>query len=187
MTQVFFTVGEALLLTPKLAEEVYNHASPAGPSGLFGLMLVAAGQAEKPSVDVARIFLHALGEAVEQKALKINTRMGGHVFITPEFWLLTNPLGLDCVIDVIRTRRGSRRHDFTRHQVYGALRDGGYVVGVRGGWDTDHCVLKSRRWRKPLELHGLCIAAGVLFSVQSAPFFEGTVTIKEDSASGSSQ
>ena len=38
---------------------------------------------------------------------------------------------------------------------------------------------KSRRWRKPLQLHGLCIAAGVLFSVHDVPFFEGTVTIKE--------
>jgi len=187
VTQVFFTPDEALLLTPKLAEEVYNHVSPAGPSGLFGLMLVADGQAEKASVDVAKVFLHALGEAVEQKALKVNTRMGGHVFITPEFWLLTNPVGLDCAIEVIRTRRGARRHDFTRYDVFNALREGGYLVGVREGWDTHHCVLKSRRWRKPLELHGLCIAAGVLFSVQSAPFFEGIVMIKEENADGSSQ
>ena len=50
--QVFFTAEEALLLSPELAEEVYNHVGPAGPSGLFGLMLVADGQAEKPSVDV---------------------------------------------------------------------------------------------------------------------------------------
>ena len=187
VTQVFFTVDEALLLTPKLAEEVYNHASPAGPSGLFGLMLVAAGQAEKPSVDVARIFLHALGEAVEQKAVKVNTKMGGHVFITPEFWLLTSPIGLNRVNELIGTRRGSRRHDFTRHEVFEALIAGGYLLGAVDGKAARHCVLESRRWRKPLRLRGLCIAAGVLFSVQSAPFFEGTVTIKEDSASGSSQ
>ena len=67
VTHVFFTAEEALLLSPTLAEEVYNHVGPAGPAGLFGLMLVADGQAEKPSVDVARIFLHALGEAVEHK------------------------------------------------------------------------------------------------------------------------
>ena len=187
VTQVFFTAEEALLLTPKLAEEVYNHVGPAGPSGLFGLMLVADGQAEKPSVDVARVFLHALGEAVAQKALKINTKMAGHVFATPEFWLLTTPIGVDCMIDLIATRRGARRHQLTRHEAFEALREGGYVLGVVDGKVTRHCVLKSRRWRKPLELHGLCIAAGVLFSVHGVPFFDGTVTMKEDSIDGGSQ
>ena len=185
--QTFFTLEEALLLTPKLAEEVYNHVSPAGPSGLFGLMLVAAGQAEKPSVDVGRIFLHALGEAVEQKAVKVNTKMGGHVFITPEFWLLTTPVGLDSVIELIRSRRGARRYDFTRHEVFEALIAGGYLLGVVNGKGARHCALKSKRWRRPLVLHGLCIAAGVLFSVQAGPFFEGTVTIKEENANGSSE
>ena len=187
VTHVFFAPQEALLLTPRLAEEVYNHVSPGGPSGLFALMLVADGQSEKPSVDVGRVFLHALGEAVEQKAVKINTRMGGHVFITPEFWLLTNPVGLDCMNDFIRTRRGARRHDFTRHDVFNALREGGYLVGVLKEEDTPRCVLRSRRWRRPLELRGLCIAAGVLFSVQDAPFFGGTVTIEEEKHDGSGQ
>ena len=187
VTQVFFSVEEALLLTPELAREVHNHVNPGGPSGLFGLMLVADGQEEKPSVDVARVFLHALGEAVEQKALKVNTKMGGHVFITPEFWLLTTPMGVDCMIEVIRTRRGASRHDFTRHEVFEELIEGGYLLGVMNGKGARHCVLKSRRWRKPLVLHGLCIAAGVLFSVPGAPFFEGTVTIKEESVDGSSK
>ena len=184
---VFLKPEEVLLLDSELAAEVYNHVGPAGPAGLFGLMLVADGQAEDPSVDVARVFLHALGEAVEQKALKVNTKMGGHVFITPEFWLLTNPVGLDCMNDFIRTRRGARRHDFTRHDVYNALRQGGYLVGVLKEEDTPCCVLESRRWGRPLELRGLCIAAGVLFSIQNAPFFEGTVRIKEESSDGSSQ
>ena len=187
VTQVFFSVEEALLLTPELAREVNNHVNPGGPSGLFGLMLVADGQEEKPSVDVAKVFLHALGEAVEQKALKVNDKMGGHVFITPEFWLLTTPMGVDCMIEVIATRRGTRRYQFSRHEVYRALKDGGYLVGLLEEEDTPPCVLKSRRWRKPLELRGLCIAAGVLFSVLGAPFFEGTVTIKEESVNGSSK
>ena len=110
VTQVFMTPEEALLLTPELAWEVYNHASPGGSSGLFGLMLAADGQEEKERVDVAEVFLHALGQAVEQKSVKVNTKMGGHVFVTPEFWLLTTPIGLDCVNDFIRTRRGSRRY-----------------------------------------------------------------------------
>ena len=186
VTQVFLKPEEALLLTPKLVQEVYNHVGPAGPSGLFGLMLVADGQEEKASVDVARVFLHALGEAVEQKALMTNTKMGGHVFITPEFWLLTTPKGLDFMIELIATRRGARRHQMSRHEVYDALRAGGYLLGVGQTDNTALCVLNSRRWRKPLELRGLCIAAGVLFSVQTAPFFEGIVTIKEENADGSS-
>ena len=178
-SQVFLAPREALMLTPRLAAEVYNNASP-GPSGLFALMLAAEGQGEATSVDVAEVFLHALGEAVERKAVKVNTKMGGHVFITPEFWLLTTPIGVDCMIDVIASRRGQQRYRFTRHDVFEALREGGYVVGVVEGKVTRHCALRSRRWRKPLELHGLCIAAGVLFSVQNAPLFEGTVKLTEE-------
>ena len=184
---VFMTAEEALLLTPELAEEVYDHACSVGPSGLFGLMLASDGQVEKTEVDVARVFLQALGQAVEQKSVKVNTKMGGHVFITPEFWLLTTPVGLDCMTDMIRTRRGARRYDFTRHEVFEGLSEGGCLLGVVDGKATRHCVLKSRRWRKPLELHGLCIAAGVLFSAHDVPFFEGTVTIKEENADGNSQ
>ena len=91
-SQVFLTPEEALMLTPRLAEEVYNNVSP-GPSGLFALMLAAEGRGEADEVDVAEIFLHALGEAVARKSVKVNTKMGGHVFITPEFWLLTAPVG----------------------------------------------------------------------------------------------
>ena len=177
-SQMFLEPKEALMLTPRLAEEVYNNASP-GPSGLFALMLAAEGQGESETVDVAEVFLHALGEAVVKKAVKVNSKMAGHVFITPEFWLLTTPIGLDCMIEVIGNRRGQRRYVFTRHEVFEALREGGYVLGVVDGKVTRHCVLKSRRWRKPLELHGLCIAAGVLFAEQNAPLFEGTVNLLE--------
>ena len=184
VTQVFMTGEEALLLTPELAAEVYNNAAPSGPFGLFALMLAANGQAEKEEVDVARVFLHALGEAVAKKSVKVNSRMCGHVFITPEFWLLTNPIGLDCVIELIGSRWGARRYQLTRHEVFKALREGGYLLGALEGKDTRHCVLKSRRWRKPLQLHGLCIAAGVLFSVPDVPFFGGAVTIREESVDG---
>ena len=184
---VFMTAEEALLLTPELAEEVYDHACSVGPSGLFGLMLAADGQVEKTEVDVARVFLQALGQAVSEKVLRVNTEMGGHLFVTPEFWLLTTPVGLDWMIEVIRSRRGQRRYNFTRHEVFNALREGGYLVGILEDEDTPRCVLKSRGRRKPLELRGLCIAAGVLFSVHDVPFFEGTVTIKEENADGSSQ
>ena len=180
VTQLFVAPEEALLLTPELAREVYEHVCSAGPSGLFGLMLASDGQAETAEVDVARVFLQALGQAVEQKLVKVNTKMGGHVFITSEFWLLTNPVGLDCMIEVVGKRRGARRLRVTRHDVFRALREGGYLAGGTEGRDTTHCVLKSRRWRKPLTLHGLCIAAGVLFSAHDVPLFEGTVTLVEE-------
>lgn len=179
ITHMFIKAEEMLKLTGELAQEVYNNAAPAGPYGLFALMLAADGQGEKESLDIARVFLSALGDAVEQKAVKVNTKMGGHVFITPDFWMVTTPVGLNCVNDYIRTRRGYRRHDFTRHEVFSSLREGGFLVGAQELEDTPRCVLKSRRWRKPLELRGLCIAAGVLFSVPGTPFFEGTVRIRE--------
>ena len=184
LVQFFFTPQEVVLLTPALTQEVFNHVRPEYAAGLFGRMLAADGQAEKKEVDVARVFLHALGEAVGKKSVKVNSRMGGHVFITPEFWLLTNPIGLDCVIELIGSRWGARRYQLTRHEVFKALREGGYLLGGLDGKDTRHCVLKSRRWRKPLELHGLCIAAGVLFSVPDVPFFWGAVMLKEESVDG---
>ena len=185
--QLFVTPEELLLLTPELAKEVCEHVCSVGPSGLFGLMLASDGQVEKTEVDVARVFLQALGEAVSQKVLRVNTEMGGHLFVTPDFWLLTTPVGLDWMIEVIRSRRGQKRYNFTRHEVFNALRNGGYLVGILEDEDTPPCVLKSRGRRKPLELRGLCIAAGVLFSAHDVPFFEGTVTIKEEKADGSSQ
>lgn len=177
-SQVFLSPKEALMLTPRLAEEVYNNASP-GPSGLFALMLAADGQGgETEAVNVAEVFLQALGEGVKRKVLKVNSKMGGHVFITPEYWFLTSPRGVDHMLEAIGTRRGARRHQFSRHEVYEGLRTGGYLLGIADGDDTAVCVLTSRRWRKPLELRGLCIAAGALFAVRSAPLFEGTVNLK---------
>ena len=67
--------------------------------------------------------------------------------------------------------------------MFHALREGGFLVGAVEGEDTPRCILESRRWRKPLELRGLCIAAGVLFSVPDAPFFEGAVRIEDRSSS----
>ena len=178
-SQVFLAPEEALMLTPRLAEEVYNNVSP-GPTGLFALMLAAESGDETEAVDVAEIFLHALGEAVARKTVKVNSKMGGHVFITPEFWFLTAPRGIDNMIEVIGTRRGARRFQFTRHQVYEGLRMGGYLLGIAEGDDTALCGVKSRRWRKGIQLRGLCIAAGALFSVQDAPLFEGIVNLIEE-------
>ena len=180
VTHLFVSPEEALLLTAELAREVYEHVCSAGPSGLFGMMLASDGQVETTEVDVARVFLQALGQAVQQKSVVVNTKMGGHVFITPEFWMLTAPRGVDFMIEVVRTRRGARRYQFSRHEVYAALRAGGHLLGIAERDDTALCVLKSKRWRKPVEMRGLCITAGVLFSAHDAPLFEGTVTLAEE-------
>ena len=110
-----------------------------------------------------------------------------HVFITPEFWMVTAPRGVDFMLEVIATRRGARRYRLGRHEVYSALRKGGYLCGIAEQDNTALCVLKSGPWRKPVELRGLCIAAGVLFSGKGAAFFNGTVTIKEVSSDGSGE
>ena len=56
-------------------------------------MLAADGQVEKTEVDVARVFLQALGQAVEQKSVKVNTKMGGHVFIAPRILVVDQSSG----------------------------------------------------------------------------------------------
>ena len=63
--------------------------------------------------------------------------------------------------------------------MFKALREGGYLVGVVEDEDTPCCVLKPRGRRKSLELRGLCIAAGALFSVH-VPLFEGTLTLVKE-------
>ena len=180
----FLQEEERVLLSLGVTLEVLDYALPGRPRGLFGRMLAADGQGKVEAVDVAGVFLEALGQAVSEKVIRVNTKMGGHLFVTRDFWFLTNPVGLDCVTEFIRTGGIGRRYDLTRHEVFQALREEGYLVGVLEGDDTPRCMLKSRRWRKPLELHGLCIAAGVLFSVHDVPLFEGTVTLMEERVDG---
>ena len=82
------------MLTPGIAREVLNFVRPDDPGGLFGMMMYDDGQLESVSVDVAGVFLEALAECVEAGSVRLNTRANGHVFITPEFWLLTTPIGI---------------------------------------------------------------------------------------------
>ena len=181
----FFQRKDILTLSRALAEEVLEHARPGDPGGLFGRMLRQSEQVEDESVDVAGAFLEALVEAVNRGALNVNTRVNGHLFVTPELWLLSTPVGLDLVTGLLRGR--SPRHDFTRHDVYHALRGAGYLVGGGGGapdYDTPRCVLRSRAWSRTLQLHGLCIAPGALPSQPKVPDFDGTVTLKKENASG---
>ena len=154
-------------LTPAVAQEVFDYLRPDGHRGLFGTILGDAGQAVEQAepVDVAAVFLAALAQAVERKVLRLNTRMGGHVFVAPAFWLLTTPKGLDCVTALIRTRLQGRRHDFTRHEVFRALQSGGHLAGSGNGSQGTAawvCEVDAEGWDRPLELHGLPILARAL-------------------------
>ena len=81
---------------------------------------------------MAGVFLEALAQAVDRQVLRVNTRVNGHVFVTPAFWLLTTPVGLDHVTGLLRRRSHGRRHDFTRLDVFRALRSQGCLAGVDG-------------------------------------------------------
>jgi len=188
----FFVGREEVVehLRPVVAQEVFDYLRPDGHRGLFGTMLGDAGQAVEPAapVDVAAVFLAALAQAVERKVLRLNTRMGGHVFVAPAFWLLTSPKGLDCVTALIRSRLQGRRHDFTRHEVFRALQSGGHLAGAAAnghGAAAWVCEVDSENWDKPLELHGLPILADAL-PVQPAavPRFGGTITLKKENFYG---
>ena len=180
----FFQRKDILVLTRQVAEEVLEYARPGDPGGLFGRML-RQGEQEDAAMDIARVFLEALVEAVNQGVLRVNSRINGHLFVTPGLWLLSTPLGLDLVTEMLRAR--GPRYDFTRHDVYHALREADCLAGASGGtpgFDTAHCVLRSRAWSRPLQLHGLCILPGALPGQPEVPDFGGTVTLKKENPSG---
>jgi hypothetical protein len=184
----FFQRGEILLLTHELAAEVLDYAGADEPAGLFAMMLYDDGQVDKATVDVASVFLEALVQAVDQKALRVNTRMGGHLFVTEEFWFLTSPKGLDCVTEMIRTRVSGPRHDFTRQEVFQALRSGNCLAGSGGSGEGPAawlCEVDAAGWEKPLELYGLPILSGVLpVQPKVVVHFDGTVTLKKENVNG---
>jgi len=177
-------------LTPAVAQEVFDYLRPDGHRGLFGTILGDAGQGVEQAepVDVAAVFLAALAQAVDRKVLRLNTRMGGHVFVAPAFWLLTTPKGLDCVTALIRSRLRSDRHDFTRHQVFRALQSGGHLASAGAndnGTAAWVCEVDAEGWDRPLELRGLPILACALpVQPQAVPCFGGTLTLKKENCNG---
>ena len=114
------------------------------------------------AVDVAGVFLETLVQAVERKRLRVNTRMGGHVFITPVFWFVTYPVGVGDVARWIRKRRQGPQHDFVNDEIMQALHSGGYLLGVgMGGKDKAMrlCDIRSDAWDTAFALNGLLIRA----------------------------
>ena len=187
----FFPSQEVVLLTPGLAGDVLAFAQPGRPTGLFGRMLGAEGQVESEAVDVAGVFLEALAECVDKGIVRVNTRANGHVFVTPELWFLTTPIGLGYVRDFLRTRRQGRRYDFPRHEIFRALYSEGCLAGVKEGGRGNSvwiCELDVVGWDKPLKLCGLPIL-GQSLPVQPGlvPLFDGTVTLKKENVGGSDE
>ena len=187
LAQSFLQLRELTLLTFDLAPDVYNHLRPDDPTGLFSIMLSDDGQVEEGEVDVAGVFLAALAQAVERKVLNLNTRVGGHLFVTPAFWLLTTPVGLDHVTGLIRRGLPGPRHRFTRLDVFRALHAQGCLAGAgqRGdGKAARVCVVDSESWPVPLKLKGLPILSGRLPGHATAPLFDGTIILKEETEIG---
>ena len=187
LAQYFLQFREVTLLSFDLAQDVYNHLRPEDPTGLFSIMLTDEGQIEEETVDVAAVFLAALGQAVERKVLRLNSRVGGHLFVTPAFWLLTTPVGLDHVTGLLRRRLPGPRHDLTRLDVFQALHSQGCLAGANGGANgraARVCVVDSESWLAPLKLKGLPILTGSLPGHATAPLFDGTITLKEETEIG---
>ena len=190
----FFMPQEMILVTLELSLDVLAFVQPGRLRGLFGRMLIADGQVEAEkddAVDVAAVFLEALVEAVERKVLPVNTRADGHVFVTPEFWLLTSPIGLDCVRDLLSSRRKGRRYNFARQEVFRALNVEGHLVGVgyeNQGKEVRVYEIDVEGWTEPLELRGLAIAVHSLaVEPNMLPPFEGTVRFKREIGDGSNE
>ena len=185
LAQHFFQFRDVALLTFDLAQDVYNHLHPHDPTGLFSIMLSDDGQARE--VDVAGVFLEALARAVEQNVLRLNTRVNGHVFITPAVWFLTTPVGLDHVTGIVRRRPHGRWHDFTRLDVFRALLSQGCLADADDKGDGQAarvCIVDSEDWEAPLELKGLPILTGSLPRQSTVSLFDGTITLKEETDDG---
>ena len=188
LASMFLPPEEALMLTPGIAREVFNYVRPDDPGGLFGMMMYDDGLLESVSVDVAGVFLEAVGQCVEEGIIRVNTRANGHVFVTPDFWLLTTPIGLGDVRDHLRNRRQGRRYDFSRGQICRALSEKGCLVedeGARRSNASWICMVDVVGWDRPLELHGLPIRAEVLPArLKAVGLFDGTVTLKRENPGG---
>ena len=178
---------ERALLDAALVREVLFFQDLNESAGLFGRMLYDDGQVEVERVDVAAVFLEALARAVKKKALRVNTRVNGHLFVTPAFWLLTTPIGLDCVTGWLRAHPQGPRHDFTRLDVFQALLSQGCLAGVDNsgeGRAARVCIVDSEDWAAPLELKGVPILSDSLPGQSTVPPFDGTIILKEETDDG---
>ena len=185
----FFQRQEVLLVSPDLSREVLSFLDPDRAAGLFGRMLLRDGQLATVEADVAGVFLEAVVEGTGSHVLRVNTRANGHVFVTPSFWLLTTPVGLDCVKRMLRTRRQGRRYDLPRREIFRALRSGDCLAAPDTGGKGNAawlCEVSAPGWEGPLELYGVPIRCDALpVGSNEVPPFEGTVTLIKENVDGS--
>ena len=153
-------------------------------------MLLSGGGRVK-TIDVAGVFLAALVQTARDKRLRLNTRRGGHVFVTPAFWFShLSGRGWATWPRWIRRRRQGPQHDFVRDQIVEALRTGGHLLGVERravrASAIQKCEVDSDAWVTPLALNGLLVRADRLPGRSKVPPFDGTVTLKGSGGGGAS-
>ena len=151
------------VLTPAVAQEVFDCLRPGGDRGLFGTMMgdVGAVEEEEEIVDVAGVFIAGLRRVVLKGLLGVN-RVPGEFFLCDETCFLAAPNGVNVVLRQLR----KSGHDFlgNRGMVYEALAEKGYLVGVKvGEMLTYKGVLRGTTWEGALEIFGLPVASGVLW------------------------
>ena len=174
-------------LTPVVAQEVFDYLRPDGQRGLFGMILGDAGQGIESRGAGGR------GGGVPG-SLSAGGRAEGGAGEHAREWARVRDTGVLAahdagrvwgdVIELLRTRpRGQGRpYDFTRREVYEALRSRGCLAGVDVNVKTGHaaqiCEIDSETWGKPLALHGLPIVPGFLPGRVAVSFFDGTIDLK---------
>ena len=167
------------LLTPAVAQEVFDCLRPGGSAGLFGTMLGDADTVaeEEEPVDVAALFVEALRRSVAKGALRVN-RTAGEVFAGPEVCFLVAPHGVDLVLGFMRRRLG---HDLNGNRivVYEDLAAKGWLVDVQpGSLSTCRARLGGKGWRGTVEAKGLPIATAAVWPGETPAWIaEGGVTV----------
>lgn len=151
------------VLTPPVAQEVFDCLRPGGGRGLFGTMMGDLGvvEEEEEAVDVAGVFVEGLRRVVLKGYLGVN-RVPGEFFLCGDTCFLAAPNGVNVVLRQLR----KSGHDFVgnRTMVYEALAEKGYLMGVRAGeLVTYKGVLRGTGWEGALEIFGLPVATGVLW------------------------
>lgn len=151
------------VLTPVVAQEVFDCLRPGGDRGLFGTMMgdVGAVEEEVEVIDVAGVFIEGLRRVVLKGYLGVN-RVPGEFFLCDDICFLAAPNGVNVVLRQLR----KAGHDAlgNRGKLYEALAEKGFLVGVKAGeMLTYKGVLRGSAWDGPLEIFGLPVATGVLW------------------------
>lgn len=167
------------LLTPVVAQEVFDCLRPGGNAGLFGTMLGDAGAVAEAeaAVDAAALFLEGLRRSVGSGKVRVN-RTAAEVFVGPVVCFLVAPHGVDLVLGYMKRKLG---HDLNGNRivVYEDLAAKGWLVDVEpGGLSTCRARLNGKGWRGTVEARGLPIATAAVWPGERPAWIaEGGVTV----------